>query len=228
MTPGVKTQLVGVLLFASFFSACGGENFAQIRNIRSAGETIVCFGDSLTEGVGAGEGEDYPSALSRQLASPVVNAGRRGDTTADALERLSDTVLSKNPRLVIVLLGGNDFLRQRPRQETRKNLEELVGQVQARGAIVAIVGMRLGLFTDEYSAVFEETARQFGALYIPGVMKGILSDPKFRSDPIHPNGAGYRLIAERIAEKVKPLLREADRLRMANLARKPVDSELAQ
>jgi lysophospholipase L1-like esterase len=152
------------------------------------------------------------------LASPVVNAGRRGDTTADALERLSDTVLSKNPRLVILLLGGNDFLRQRPRQETRKNLEEIVRRVQARGAIVAIVGMRLGLFTDEYAAVFEETARQFGALYIPAVMKGILSDSKFRSDPIHPNGAGYRLIAERIAEKVKPLLREADRLRLANVA----------
>jgi acyl-CoA thioesterase-1 len=227
MTRRVKTQLIAVFLLAGFFSACGGENFAQIRNIRSPGETIICFGDSLTEGVGAGEGEDYPSVLSRQLASPVVNAGRRGDTTADALQRLSDTVLIKNPRLVILLLGGNDFLRQRPRQETRKNLEEIVRRVQARGAIVAIVGMRLGLFTDEYAAIFEETARQFGALYIPGAMKGILSDAKFRSDPIHPNGAGYRLIAQRIAEKIKPLLREADRLRIAKLARKPADSELA-
>jgi acyl-CoA thioesterase I len=227
MTRPGKTLLIGVLLFAGFLFTCGGDNFAQIRNIRSAGETIICFGDSLTEGVGAGEGEDYPSALSRQLASPVVNAGRRGDTTADALQRLSDAVLSKNPRLVILLLGGNDFLRQRPRQETRKNLEEIVRRVQARGAIVAIVGMRLGLFTDEYAAVFEETARQFDALYIPGVMKGILSDSKLRSDPIHPNRAGYRLIAERIAEKIKPLLREADKLRMANVAGK-VDSQLAQ
>jgi lysophospholipase L1-like esterase len=217
MTRRVKTQLIAVFLFTGFLTACGGENFAQIRNIRSAGETIICFGDSLTEGVGAGEGEDYPSALSRQLVSPVVNAGRRGDTTADALQRLSGAVLSKNPRLVILLLGGNDLLRQRPRQETRKNLEEIVRRVQARGAIVAIVGIKLGLFTDEYAAVFEETARQFGALYIPGVMKGVLSDSKFRSDPIHPNGAGYRLIAERIAEKIKPLLREADRLRMANV-----------
>jgi acyl-CoA thioesterase I len=217
MTQRVKTQLIAVFLFAGFLTACGGENFAQIRNIRSAGETIICFGDSLTEGVGAGEGEDYPSALSRQLVSPVVNAGRRGDTTADALQRLSGAVLSKNPRLVILLLGGNDLLRQRPRQETRKNLEEIVRRVQARGAIVAIVGIKLGLFTDEYAAVFEETARQFGALYIPGVMKGVLSDSKFRSDPIHPNGAGYRLVAERIAEKIKPLLREADRLRMANV-----------
>lgn len=82
MTRPGKTPLSGILLFAGFLFACSGENFAQIRNIRSAGETIICFGDSLTEGVGAAEGEDYPSALSRQLASPVVNAGRRGDTTA--------------------------------------------------------------------------------------------------------------------------------------------------
>lgn len=209
--------LVAVVVLAQVFFACGGEDFAKIRNIRSSGQAIICFGDSLTEGVGAGAGEDYPSDLSRQLAMPVLNAGQRGDTTAQALERIADAVLSKNPRLVIVFLGGNDFLRQQPRQETRKNLEEIVRQIQARGAMVAIAGMKLGLFTDEYSAIFEETARQFGALYIPQVMKDILTDSSLKSDPIHPNGAGYLLVAERIAEKVKPLIQEADRLRSQTL-----------
>ena len=192
--------------------ACGGENFDAIRNLRSSGETIVCFGDSLTEGVGAGTGEDYPSVLSKEIGIPVVNAGQRGDTTDQALARLSDAVLSKNPRLVIVFLGGNDFLRQRPRAESRRNLVEIVRRVQAQGAMVAIAGMKLGLFTDDFAAIYEDTAKEFGALYIPQVMKGILSDSKLRSDPIHPNGAGYRLIAERIAVKIIPLLRDADRL----------------
>ena len=79
--------------------------------------------------------------------------------------------------------------------------------------MVVIAGMKLGLFTDEYGSIFEETARQSGAFYIQQVLKGILSDASLRSDPIHPNGAGYRLIAERIAAKIKPLLREGDRLR---------------
>jgi len=192
--------------------ACGGENFDAIRNLRSSGETIVCFGDSLTEGVGAGTGEDYPSVLSKEIGIPVVNAGQRGDTTDQALARLSDAVLSKNPRLVIVFLGGNDFLRQRPRAESRRNLVEIVRRVQAQGAMVAIAGMKLGLFTDDFAAIYEDTAKEFGALYIPQVMKGILSDSKLKSDPIHPNGAGYRLIAERIAVKIIPLLRDADRL----------------
>ena len=200
-------------LLISLVAACGDDNFSKIRNLRSAGETIICFGDSLTEGVGAAAGEDYPSVLSRQLVTPVMNSGRSGDTSAQALERIDDAVLSKNPRLVIVLLGGNDFLRQVPRQETQKNLKEIIRRIQDQGAMVVIAGMKLGLFTDEYGSIFEETAQQFGALYVAQVLKGILSDASLRSDPIHPNGAGYRLIAERIAAKIKPLLREGDRLR---------------
>jgi acyl-CoA thioesterase-1 len=206
-----------IVIVGSSFVSCGGENLTKIRNLRSDGETIVCFGDSLTEGVGAGGGEDYPSVLSRLLVRPVINAGRRGDTTAQALGRLSGEVLGRNPRLVIVFLGGNDFLRQVPREQSRKNLEEIVRRIQAAGAMVAIAGMRLGLFTDELGPIFAETATKLNALYIPQVMKGILADSSLRSDSIHPNGAGYRLIAERVAEKIKPLLREADRLRVARL-----------
>ena len=143
----------------------------------------------------------------------MLNAGHRGDTTARALERIHDSMVNENPRLVILLLGGNDFLRQVPAGETRQNLKEIVRQIQAHGAMVAIAGIKLGFFTDEYGAIFEETAAEFGAIYIPNVMKGIFNDAKLRSDQIHPNSAGYRLIAERIAEKIKPLLDEANRVR---------------
>ena len=85
--------------------------------------------------------------------------------------------------------------------------------------MVVIAGIRLGVFGDDYAEIFEQTAEQFGALYIPQVMKGILTNSTLRSDPIHPNGAGYHLIADRIAEKIKPLLQEADRLRVASVAR---------
>jgi acyl-CoA thioesterase-1 len=194
-------------------SGCRSERFDTVRNIGSVGDTIVCFGDSLTEGVGAEAREEYPTILSRLLGIGVLNAGHRGDTTAQALERIHGSVLSKNPRLVILLLGGNDFLRQVPTGETRQNLKEIVRQIQAHGAMVAIAGIKLGFFTDEYGPIFEETAAEFGAIYIPQVMKGIFNDTKLRSDQIHPNSAGYRLIAERIAERIKPLLDEADRLR---------------
>jgi acyl-CoA thioesterase I len=209
MNPTLGTPLALLMILC----ACRGERFDTIRNVGSAGETIICFGDSLTEGVGAEPGEEYPTILSRLLGMRVLNAGHRGDTTARALQRVRTSVVDKNPRLVILLLGGNDFLRQVPARETRQNLKEIVRRIQAHGAMVAIAGIKLGFFTDEYGPIFEETAAEFGAIYIPQVMKGIFNDTKLRSDQIHPNSAGYRLIAERIAEKIKPLLDEADRLR---------------
>ncbi len=201
-------RVVWLLVLAS---GCGGDSFGAIRNLNSPGHAIICFGDSLTEGVGASAGEDYPAQLSRQLRLPVINSGRRGDTTADALERLPRDVVGKNPRLVIVLLGGNDFLRRVPLPETRRNLIAIVEGIQQSGAMVALAGMRLGVFTDEYASLFEEIAEQLGALYLPGIMKGILSDAKLKSDAVHPNAMGYRLIAARVAEKIKPLIEEADR-----------------
>jgi lysophospholipase L1-like esterase len=79
--------------------------------------------------------------------------------------------------------------------------------------MVALAGMRLGLFTDEYGPLFAETAKRFGAYYLPELIKGILGDAKLKSDAVHPNAAGYRLIAQRVAEKIKPLLAEAERRR---------------
>jgi len=209
-------RLLWLPLFVSFlFSACdGGKNFAYVRNLDSQGQSVICFGDSLTEGVGAGKGEDYPSILARQLTYPIINAGRPGDTSVDGLARLERDVLSQNPRLVIVLLGGNDFLRQLPLSDTKKNIEEIVKRVQGSGAMVALVGIRLGLFTDEYGPAYEEIAKENGAVFIPEILKGILSDPKLRSDPIHPNAAGYQLIAQRILERIRPLLEAADRKRL--------------
>jgi len=94
-------------------------------------------------------------------------------------------------------------------------METIVQRIQERGAMVVITGMKLGLFTDEYGAMMENIAEKFGALLVPQVTKGILTDSKLKSDPIHPNGAGYRVIAERIAEKIRPLLERADRERGA-------------
>ena len=67
-------------------SGCRGEQFDNIRKLASAGETIICFGESLTEEVGAEPGEEYPTILSRLLGMRVLNAGHRADTTAQALE----------------------------------------------------------------------------------------------------------------------------------------------
>ena len=197
----------------AFFACARGNPYKNIRNLDSQGTTVVCLGDSLTEGVGADKGEDYPSILARRLAYPVINSGRRGETSSDALVRIEADVLAHNPRLVIVLLGGNDFLQQIPLSETRSHLGEIIRRIHEGGAMVVLVGMRLGLFTDQYGSLYSEIAEKHRALLIPEALKGILSDPQLRSDPIHPNAAGYRVLAEKILDSIKPLLAEAERNR---------------
>src|SRR5262245_8391069 len=92
----------------------------------TAGHQIIAFGDSLVSGRGASPGRDLGSQLTDRIGATIINAGRSGDTTESALARLDRDVLARDPRVVIVLLGGNDFLRKVPRNRTFANLGQIV------------------------------------------------------------------------------------------------------
>jgi acyl-CoA thioesterase-1 len=201
------------LALAALLTSCGDDDYRTIRNLGSRGTTLVCFGDSLTQGVGAGPGEDFPSLVAAALPIPVVNAGVAGESTADGLRRLERDVLNQDPRLVLVFFGGNDFLRRVPREETRRNLEAMVERIQGAGAMVILVGFKAGLLTDETGPLYEAVARGRGVLYIPNALAGILDEPRLKSDAVHPNGAGYRRLADRLLAELGPLLKAADRAR---------------
>ncbi len=212
MTPRAVAR-VAPLALAALLASCGRGDYRAIRNLASPATALVCFGDSLTQGVGAGPGEDFPSLLAAALPIPVVNAGVAGETTADGLRRLERDVLSRDPRLVVVFFGGNDFLRRVPREETRRNLEAMVERIQGAGAMVVLVGFKAGLLTDETGPLYEGVARGRGVLYIPDALAGILSDARLKSDAVHPNGAGYRKLADRLLAELQPLLKAADQAR---------------
>ncbi len=196
--------IAGSLILAIIFTtgACG----PKVANLGTTGKNIICFGDSLTAGYGAKPGEDYPAVLSNILGQPVINAGVSGHTTRQALERLQADVLDNDPKLVIVQFGGNDFFRKIPKNETRDNLDQIVLQIQGKGAMVAIAGVRIGLLVDEYDDIFEQVARDRKCIYIPNIIKDIFTDPAKKSDEIHPNALGYKIIAQRVYERIKPFV----------------------
>ena len=199
----VAIAIVAVMLAYRFWPRS-----ANVANLDSPGTSIVAFGDSLTAGYGAGAGEDYPSRLAATLNTPIVNAGVSGDTTETALARIDD-VLAKNPRIVIVGLGGNDFLRKVPIESTRQNLESIVRRLQAKGAMVVLLGFEFPTFGPDYGDLYEEVADEQRCLLVPDLLDGILSDPKLKSDEIHPNAAGYALMAERVSGPLGKLIRDA-------------------
>lgn len=177
-----------------------------IKNVplRATGP-ILFFGDSLVAGVGATVGHDLSELLGKSLGEPVLNYGVSGDTTRQALARLS-AARGEKPRLVLILLGGNDFLQKVPRTETFANLEKIIAGFQSDGAAVVLIGVRSGLVgggaDDEYEALAEKT----DSLPVDDALKGVFGDPAFMSDAIHPNDRGYEKIAGRILDEIRPIL----------------------
>jgi lysophospholipase L1-like esterase len=174
----------------------------------TAGTTVIAFGDSLVAGRGASSGNDFVSILSDRLGITIINAGRSGDTTRSALTRLDRDVLSRDPRIALVLLGGNDLLRRVPIDETFDNLNTIVEGIRKRGAAVVVVGLSAGLFSDAYGARYESLARQTAAGLVPDVLGGIIGNHDLMSDAIHPNERGYSMIADRVEPVLRDLLAE--------------------
>ena len=174
----------------------------EVANISAKGNKIICFGDSITFGYGAGPGEDYPTALATMVSLPVINAGVSGDTTFEAMKRLDSDVLKKGPRLVIVEFCGNDFLKKVPLEETVKNLDEMITRIQESGAMVALVDISAGMFFKDYRRAFKKLARQKKAIFIPAVLSKVITNPSMKSDFLHPNQRGYKIVASRIYKAI--------------------------
>ena len=183
---------------------------SRVTNLDSRGTAVVAFGDSLTAGYGASPGEDYPTRLAAAMSQPVVNAGRSGDTSESALGRLETDVLAANPRVVIVGLGGNDFLRGEPISRTEANLRTIVKRIQDGGAMVVLLGFEFPSLGANYGNMYARVAKEEGCLLVADVMDGILNDRSLKSDEIHPNAKGYALMAERIAGPVRELLEKTE------------------
>lgn len=192
--------LVGLGAYWYFFAA------HEVRNYPSSGTDVIAFGDSLVAGVGASPGRDFVSLLSQKIGQPIVNLGVSGDTTADGLARVGE-LDAYNPKVVILLFGGNDYLRRVPENQTFDNLTEIVESVQAKGAIVLLLGVRGGLLNDHFDTEFKKLRNTHDTAYVPDVLEGLLGKQQYLSDEIHPNDAGYARIAERVYPVLAPLLK---------------------
>lgn len=168
----------------------------------AAGATVLALGDSITFGTGASPETSYPVVLARLTGWNVVNAGVPGDTSAQALSRLPALLQEHSPSLVLVSIGGNDFLRRLPEGETRVNIRQICERSLASGAqtlLVAVPALSAtaaitGTLADH--AMYEEIAQ---ALKLPLHAKGwsaVLSNPALRSDQIHANAQGYEQFAQ--------------------------------
>lgn len=169
----------------------------------AADAVVLAFGDSLTFGTGASEEESYPEQLARLIGRKVARAGVPGEVSADGLKRLPEALDEYEPRLLILCHGGNDFLRRFSKQQVAANVRAMIRLARSRGIEVVLVGTPEPGLTVTPPEFYAEIAREFGVPYEDAVIGKILRDASLKSDPIHPNARGYRMIAERLAVLLK-------------------------
>ena len=194
------------LLLTALLFGCARQ---EVKNIGAKGKTIVCFGDSLTYGYGVNPGQAYPDSLKKMVKVPVINSGVDGDTTSDALKRINRDVLDHDPLLVIIEFGGNDYLKQVPKETTVENINKMVDMIQAKKAMVALVDISAGVFLNDYRAPYAKIAREKGTIFVPRILNGIITNPNLKSDFLHPNSQGYLIVAKRIYHSISPYLKES-------------------
>lgn len=175
----------------------------EITNYPSQGDGIVAFGDSLLEGVGATKGNSLPEQISQIIGEPIINLGVSGDTTASALARIDD-VIQQKPKLVIISLGGNDLIKRVPKEKIYNNLESIVLRIQEQGAIVLLLGVS-GPFKN-MNEEYELLSKEYGTAYVENILDGLLGKSSLMYDAIHPNDAGYAIIAEKVTPIVLELI----------------------
>jgi len=191
--------LLSSLTFATFYFLPNKET--AITNYPSDGRDVIAFGDSLVYGEGSESGGGFVKILMEDVHMPIINLGVNGNTTVDGLNRIS--VLSKyRPKVVILLLGGNDYLLRKSQKEIFDNLGKIIEEIQKTGAVVLLVGLRGQLLGSRHDAYFEELVDKYNVAYVPNILGGIMTNPDLMSDTLHPNDKGYRIMAD----KIKPVL----------------------
>lgn len=167
--------------------------------------TLLCLGDSLTFGFGAAAGTDYPARLEQLTGHVTQNAGINGDTSEGAQARLPGLLQANTPGLVLVSIGGNDFLRRLPLERTRAALTQIVQTASASTQVVLVAQPNPVLFAAATGSlsdhpVYAEVAEATGTALFAGGWSHVLSREELRSDQIHANTQGYSVLAERLAQ----------------------------
>ena len=212
-------------------AACGKEaspDPAPVATAASAAEAapqgpevrILAIGDSLFTGYGLAPGQSYPAKLEAALRAKginarVANAGVSGETTAGGLQRLDFTLdgQASPPALVLISLGGNDMLRGVSPQQTRDNLDALLGKLKQRKIPVLLLGMlsapNLGAdYRAQFDPIYPALARKHGAALVPFFLQSLQGRPELiQADRIHPTEQGIDLLVDSTLTAVEQALR---------------------
>ncbi len=184
-----------VLICLLFLHACSDSN--RLTPLTSD-SVILTFGDSLTVGVGTSEQHSYPVVLEELSQRRVIRSGVSGEETKQGLARLPVVLDEFQPNLVVLLQGGNDILRNRNLQQTKQNLANMIELMQSRSIDVVLVGVPEKKLFSDVAPFYEQLASEYDLVFADDLLSDLLRNNEYKSDAVHLNKQGYRILAESI------------------------------
>lgn len=173
---------------------------------------VTVLGDSITAGLGLPAAAALPAQLQAALAragvkAVVRGAGVSGDTTSGGLARV-DFSVQGDTTLCVVELGANDYLQSVSVAQTRANLTAIIDRLKARRIKVVLCGggvarKAAGAYGREFNALFPALAKAEHVGLAPDLLAGVVGVPALvQGDGLHPNAAGVKIVAARLAPVV--------------------------
>jgi lysophospholipase L1-like esterase len=184
----------------------------------------VAFGDSITRGDGAAPSQSYPARLQSRLIAHfgdalVNNRGGDGTNTFEALERFRRNVPANEPGYTLIVYGTNDWhdpvcQLNTPQCHTVPNLRTVVRLTKAEGSLPFIGtiipanpllnAQNRNDWIDATNTQIKAMAAAEGAFVVDlnQAFKNQPSLPALFDDHVHPNAAGYDVIAQAFFEAI--------------------------
>lgn len=195
----IKTPFILVSFVLVSLLACSKSSYEPLSN----NATVLAFGDSLTAGVGTTKEFSYPNVLAELSGRRVINAGISGEVTSDGLKRLPKVLQQHQPQLLILMEGGNDILRNQSISATKANLAAMIELAQTDNIPVLLMGIpEKSLFSDS-ADFYQQLADEYGLIFMDDLVADLLRTSRYKSDPVHLNKAGYKVLAEAIYEHLQ-------------------------
>ena len=184
-------------------------------------KTIALYGDSLMTGLMNGETSDILNQyVVNELADmgfpdyEILEFGKRGEGSAEGLERL-DEVVAANADFVVICFGTNDSVKHKdPVTVYGDNLRKLIGAIPSEKVIVLTpVYVNTEIRTEasndrqqEYAEMAKQVAEEMGVNVIDLYHHmTIYPAPKefLQNDGLHPSNEGYHFLGALIARDIK-------------------------
>lgn len=164
--------------------------------------SIVAYGDSITTGEADPGSASYPSRLSKIIGETVENRGVGGISTCRASNNV-DSILSRKPRIVLILLGTNDVLAYHVLATSKECLRNIIRQVRKAGGkpVIATIPPMTGDMDVLMSRVAEmnghirSLASEEGATLVDIAAEFDIGEGLMLADGFHPNATGAQIIA---------------------------------